>query len=157
MKPLPDSRNHEKSLEHMLASFEDLRFGVLATSDAGMPYTSLIAFALTPDRTSVIFATRRATRKYRNMMRQHGVSILLDNRSQTPADLSRAEAVTLVGRAKPLRSGRRKEVCSKIFLDKHPQLAAFVEEPGTALVTVLIQQAIHVSQVQKVARWIRET
>ena len=151
-----DNPSGGNKLRQMLASFDDLRFAVLATSDEGRPYASLIAFALTPDRTTVIFATPKATRKYRNMMRQRFVSILIDNRSQTPEDLSHAEAVTLVGTAKTLRTGSRKTEYSKIFSDRHPQLAGFIHEPDTALVAVVVEEAIHVTQFQNVAVWKRE-
>lgn len=146
----------ERNLKQMLASFEDLRFAVLATSDEGRPYASLIAFAFTPDRQTVIFATPKATRKYRNMMSQKSVSILIDNRSGTPEDLSHAEAITLVGPARPVRAGARKEEYRKVFKDKHPQLASFIDDPGTALMAMLIEQAVHVTRFQDVSAWMRE-
>ena len=137
----------------MLASFEDLRFAVLATSDDGRPYASLIAFAFTPDRQTVIFATSKATRKYRNMMSQKCVSILIDNRSGTPEDLSHAEAITLVGTAKPVRAGARKDAYRKVFREKHPRFAHFIDDPGPALMAMVIEQAVHVTRFQDVSAW----
>ncbi|NTW07800.1 MAG: HEPN domain-containing protein, partial [Syntrophaceae bacterium] len=40
----------QMTIEEMLAPFEALRVAVLATVEEGKPYTSIIAFALTPDR-----------------------------------------------------------------------------------------------------------
>ena len=151
------NQGKEQSLGQMLASLDNLRFAVLATSDEGRPYASLIAFAFTPDRETVIFATPKATRKYRNIIGEPSVSILIDNRSQTPEDLSRAEAVTLVGTARPVRNGVRKEEYSKLFKVKHPQLADFINEPGTALVTVGIEQAVHVTRFQDVSVWTKDS
>ncbi len=145
------SRSEETSLKQMLASFEDLRFAVLATSDEGRPYASLIAFALTPDLTTIVFATRTATRKYKNMMHQRSVSVLIDDRFQTPEDLSRAQAVTLVGTARPVRAGSRRAKYAKLLSDRHPKLAGFIDEPGTAVVAVAVEEAIHVTQFQNVA------
>ena len=150
------NQGEERNLKQMLASFEDLRFAVLATSDEGRPYASLIAFAFTPDCQTVIFATPKATRKYRNMMSQKSVSILIDNRSGTPEDLSRAEAVTLVGTARPVRAGARKEEYREVFHKKHPPLASFIDDPGTALMAMLIEQAIHVTRFQDVSAWTKE-
>jgi nitroimidazol reductase NimA-like FMN-containing flavoprotein (pyridoxamine 5'-phosphate oxidase superfamily) len=147
------TREEKGDLGQMLAPFNELRFAVLATSDEGRPYASLIAFAFTPDRRTVIFATPKATRKYRNIRGQQSVSILIDNRSQTPEDLSRAEAVTLVGRAKLVRGGARKEEYRKVFTGIHPQLAGFIDEPGTALMAVVIEQAVHVTRFQDVSVW----
>jgi heme iron utilization protein len=145
-----------KDLTQILASFGGLRYAVLATSDEGRPYASLIAFALTPNCKIVIFATSKATRKYRNIMSERSVSILIDNRSQTPEDLSHAEAVTLVGTVRSIRAGVRKEEYSKVFLDKHPPLAGFINEPGTALMAMVIEQAIHVTRFQDVSAWIKQ-
>ena len=150
------NRKEERNIKQMLASFEDLRFAVLATSDERRPYASLIAFAFTPDCQTVIFATPKATRKYRNMMSQKSVSILIDNRSGTPEDLSRAEAVTLVGTARLVRAGARREEYRKVFREKHPGLAGFIDDPGTALMAMLIEQAIHATRFQDVSAWTKE-
>ena len=151
-----DSEGRDQAGWVMPPSFADLRFAVLATSDEGRPYTSLIAYALTPDCRTVIFATKKATQKYRNLKEQPSVSILIDNRSQTPQDLGHAEAVTLLGTAKPLRAGARKEEYTGIFTARHPQLADFVNDPGTALLAMTIEQAVHVTQFQNVSVWTRE-
>jgi nitroimidazol reductase NimA-like FMN-containing flavoprotein (pyridoxamine 5'-phosphate oxidase superfamily) len=154
MNKQQEGSNQEKGqdLARMLAPFDDLRFAVLATSDKGRPYASLIAFAFTPDRQTVIFGTPKATRKYRNIRDQRYVSILIDNRSQTPEDLRRAEAVTLVGTARPLKTEKH----IRVFTDKHPQLAGFIDEPGTALVAVTIEQAVYVTQFQAVSTWTKQ-
>jgi nitroimidazol reductase NimA-like FMN-containing flavoprotein (pyridoxamine 5'-phosphate oxidase superfamily) len=62
-------------------------FAVLATDDDGKPYTSLINFALSPDCKAVIFATPRATRKYRNMIKTKCVALLIDNWSKKAKNL----------------------------------------------------------------------
>ncbi|HVN25826.1 MAG TPA: pyridoxamine 5'-phosphate oxidase family protein [Syntrophorhabdales bacterium] len=145
--------DQKKDLSQILSVFEDLRFAVLATSGEGKPYASLIAFAFTADRRNVIFATSKATRKYKNMMNQGSVSILIDNRSQRPEDLSRAEAVTLLGTARLVRAGARKKEYSNIFLGKHPELSTFIDDPGTALMMMAIEEAIHVTRFQNVSVW----
>jgi heme iron utilization protein len=151
------NQRKEQTLWQMLASFDDLRFAVLATSEDGRPYASLIAFTFTADRQTLIFATPKATRKYRNIRGQPSVSILVDNRSQTPEDLSRAEAVTLTGTAKSVRGGARRKEYSRIFTDKHPQLVDFINEPGTALIEVVIEEAVHVTRFQHVSTWAKGT
>ncbi len=143
----------EQDLAQLLAPFQALRFAVLATSDEGRPYASLIAFALMPNFQKVIFATSRETRKYKNMMSQRSVSILIDNRSQTPDDLNSAEAVTLIGSVQPLTQGAGKEECIRIFLDKHPQLTSFIDDAETALMTMSIEEAVHVTRFQNVTLW----
>jgi nitroimidazol reductase NimA-like FMN-containing flavoprotein (pyridoxamine 5'-phosphate oxidase superfamily) len=140
-------------LEEMLKAFDALRFGVLATSDKGKPYTSLIAFALTPNRRTLIFATPKATSKYENMISEPAVSILLDNRSQEAEDVHRAQAVTLLGTAKDVIIDAQKAEYRTLLLERHPELAAFIDEPGTSLIAVTLQQAVHVANFQNVSRW----
>ena len=148
----PD-QGKESSLEGMLASFENLRFAVLATSDEGRPYTSLVAFALTSDRRTLIFATPRATSKYRNIVGQPAVSVLIDDRSQSAGDLSSAQAVTLLGFARELKSAAEKARYRKVFVMKHPELAAFIEASDTTLIAVSIKQAVHVTRFKEVSHW----
>lgn len=140
-------------IEKMLAAFDSLRFAVLATSDKGKPYTSLIAFALTPDRHTLIFATPKATSKYKNIKSEPAVSILLDNRSQDAEDFHSAQAITLLGTAKEVRTAAQKAEYRQILVNRQPELAAFIEEPGTSLIAVTIRQAVHVERFQKVSRW----
>lgn len=141
------------SLEEMLLPFSDLRFAVLATSDEGRPYTSLVAFALTPDRRTLIFATAKGTSKYRNIRNEPAVSILIDNRSQHADDLLGAQAVTLLGTTKEVTTAARTAEYREIFTERHPKLAAFLREEGTALVAVMIQQAVHVTGLRDVSHW----
>ena len=143
----------QMTIEEMLKAFDALRFAVLATSDKGRPYTSLIAFALTPDRHTLIFATPRATSKYENISSEPAVSILLDNRSQDAEDFHSAQAVTLLGTAKEVRTAAQKAEYRQILVNRHPELAAFIDEPGTSLIAVTVRQAVHVAHFQDVSRW----
>ena len=143
----------QMNIEEMLAPFEALRFAVLATSEEGKPYTSIIAFAITADRRTLIFATSSATRKYRNIINQPAVSILLDNRSQNAYDIDNAQAVTLLGTAKNVRTNAKKAEYRLIFVNRHPQLANFIDDPETALIAVTIQQAVYVAHFKDVSCW----
>lgn len=128
-------------------------FAVLATDDGGQPYTSLINFALAPDYKTIIFATPRATRKYRNMIKTKSVAILIDSRSKKTKNLMGTEAVTVIGSARPLRRGRAWEAFANIYSKKHPDLAEFVHSPSTALMVVNATRCIHVSQFQTISVW----
>lgn len=143
----------QMTLEEMLTAFDELRFAVLATSDKGRPYTSLIAFALTPDRRKLIFATPKATSKYKNISIEPAVSILLDNRSQDADDFHSAQAVTLLGTAREVRTAIQKAEYRLVLVNRHPELASFIDEPGTSLIAVSIRQAVHVANFQDVSRW----
>ncbi len=143
----------QMTIEEMLEPFEALRVAVLATVGEGKPYTSIIAFALTLDRRTLLFTTSSATRKYKNIISQPAVSILLDNRSQSADDINRAQALTLLGTAKKVRAGAKKSEYRALFVSRHPELADFIDDPKTALIAVTIQQAVHVARFKDVSVW----
>ena len=63
---------------------------VLSTQQEGQPYASLVAFASNDDLTRLYFATTRSTRKFANIMKDSRVAMLIDNRSNNPADFQQA-------------------------------------------------------------------
>jgi uncharacterized pyridoxamine 5'-phosphate oxidase family protein len=128
-------------------------FAVLATEDAGRPYTSLIAFALSPDLTKVLFATPKTTRKYRNILKGKHVALLIDDRSRKEKTLLQAEALTIVGVAAPIKRGKARDELAALFVRKHPALKEFVQSSTTALISVAIKECVHVSQFQTVSVW----
>lgn len=129
------------------------KHAVLATVFGRSPYTSLIAYALTPDLRSVVFATPKATGKYRNMLRNSRVSLLIDTRTNTNKDYLGAEALTILGAAKTVRRGRGWGEMAGVLIQKHPDLAEFVNAPGTALMRVKIERCIHAGRFQTVSEW----
>ena len=130
------------------------RHAALATDAGGAPYLSLVAFALAPGGAAVLFATPRRSRKYRNLRANPRVSLLLDTRGERDRDYGSAEAITLVGRARVLRTGSSPwREAGEILLARHPALAAFLKAATTALVRVEIEEAVHVGGFQKVTTW----
>jgi nitroimidazol reductase NimA-like FMN-containing flavoprotein (pyridoxamine 5'-phosphate oxidase superfamily) len=129
-------------------------FAVLNTVGQGLPYSNLVSFAATDDLRSLVFVTRRNTRKYRNMQDNDEVSLLIDNRTNTPADTSRAIAITVVGTAR--EETDNKSHFQAILLARHPQLRHFVEAPDSAIMLVTVReyivaafdkiQSVHISQ-----------
>ena len=135
---------------------ESQRSAVLATTQpGGQPYLSLMAFAATPDLKQLIVATERDTQKYANLMAEPRVALLVDNRSNVPADTEEAVAVTVLGRA-AAAPPRERDNLLPLFLAKHPHLEAFATSPSCALITVQVETYLVVQQFQKV-REIRMT
>lgn len=128
-------------------------FAVLATDDKGIPYASLVSFALTPDLKKIIFATPRGTRKYRNIIRSRNAALLIDSRSRKKKGLMEAEAVTIIGKGRPVKKGRTRDGFAATFTKKHPALEGFIQSPSTAIIVIDIVQCIHVSRFQTVSVW----
>jgi len=134
------------------------RSAVLATVDpSGAPYVSLVTFAYLPETAAMAFATPRKSAKYRNMLAEPRVSLMIDSRpeKQGKAALMKAEAVTVMGTARALRNGRKRDEAVKRLAFKSPELAEFAGAGTTAIVLVEIEKAVHVSGFQSVTVWER--
>jgi len=123
--------------------------GVLATQQHAQPYTSLMAFAHTPDLRHLIFATYRDTQKHANLMLNSAVSFLIDDRSNDPADYQHAVAISVCGCAQAIPDGERAQFLA-IYLAKHPTLRDFVTSPNCELLRVAASCYRVVSQFQGV-------
>ena len=123
--------------------------GVLATQQQAQPYTSLMAFAHTPDLRYLIFATLRDTQKHANLLLNSAVSFLIDDRSNDPADYQHAVAISVCGCAQAIPDDERARFLA-LFLAKHPTLVEFVSSPDCALLRVAVSCYRVVSQFQAV-------
>ncbi len=139
--------------ERIRALDKSEHFAVLATTDGGEPYASLVAYAFTPDLRTLIFATPRKTQKYRNIRASGRVALLIDSRSKKRKDLLGAEAMTVMGAARTVRRGPAWDGLAAVFLEKHPALKEFIGSPSTALVAVDLVRCVHVSAFQTVTVW----
>jgi len=126
---------------------------VLATAFRGKPYTSIVAFALTKDMKGALFATPKDTLKYKNLIKNSHVAILIDNRKNKVHDYMGAESVTILGTAKAVRRGKRWQEYARILVRKHPALREFVKAPSTALILVEAIRCLHVSHFQVISEW----
>ena len=148
------TRKGTVAIPEKLKDFDEREyFAVLATDDAGSPYTSLISYAITPDLKMAIFATPKGTRKYRNILHSAQVALLIDNRSKSRRRLLKTEAITIIGAAKQVRKGKKWGDLAVIFLRKHPDLEEFLNAPTTALIAVQIIQCVHVGHFQTLSVW----
>ena len=129
------------------------RHAVLATDGKGQPYTSLVAFALTDDASGIIVATPKKTRKYRNIIRNNRVSLLIDTRTNSARGYLQSEAMTILGTATPVRKSRKRDALAGLLVKKHPALADFVQSSSTALVFVTLEKVLHVGRFQIVSQW----
>ena len=76
---------------------ESQYFAVLSTKGETHPYCSLVGFVATADMSHIVFATMKATRKFRNLSADAFVSLLIDNRTNRIEDLKDASALTVLG------------------------------------------------------------
>jgi nitroimidazol reductase NimA-like FMN-containing flavoprotein (pyridoxamine 5'-phosphate oxidase superfamily) len=135
--------------ERLKGLFETQGLGVLSTCREGRPYSSLIGFVATADLKSIVFATLRHTRKYRNLTDNERISILIDSRTNRVDDFSDAVAVTAIGTARETGGTDREELAG-LYLQRHFYLKDFVHDPNCAIIIMDVKRYILVSQFQQV-------
>ncbi len=123
--------------------------GVLATQHDQQPYTSLMAFAVTPDLRWIVFATYRATQKHANLLANPRVSLLIDNRTNESVDYHDAVAISAQGTVSQVDGARRAELL-QIYLRKHSELSDFVTAADCVLLQLEVERYYVVSQFQNV-------
>ena len=136
MEKLTDLRRKLKEL------FDKQRIGVLSTQKKNRPYASLVAFAVTDDLKSFVFATPRTTRKYSNIMASGRAALLIDNRSNKLSDFRKAMAVTVVGTVRELRKSKKSRLI-QLYTHKHFHLEDFIKSP-TCAVLCLEAETLHI-------------
>jgi nitroimidazol reductase NimA-like FMN-containing flavoprotein (pyridoxamine 5'-phosphate oxidase superfamily) len=129
-------------------------FAVLCTQGEGQPYGSVVAFAFDHDLKSFVFATPRATRKFRLLSQCDRVALVVDNRGRFPEDLMKVGAVTVTGKAQQLEPGPKFDEWARLLTARHPYLKSFVESPSTALFRVKAIRFLFVTRFQEVRQWI---
>ena len=115
-------------------------FAVLNTLCEGLPYSNLVAFTATDDLKALVFVTSREARKYKNMQENRNISLLIDNRTNQPSDVSQAVAITVIGSAR--EAIENKSSLQAIFLNRHPHLQQFVDNSNNAMMLVTVREYI---------------
>lgn len=130
---------------------ENQKIAVLGTSKDDEPYSCLVAFAMTDDLKELIFATIRQRLKYRNIMANPRVTLIIDNRDVSDSDFSDTTSITMIGTARDIRSDGRDQYVS-ILLDRHPSLSDFVNSRECAIISVIIDKLYIVSKFESVVK-----
>lgn len=152
-EPAPDHGPGE-DLDKVIGRLIDSQaYGVLCTQGQGQPYGSLVAYAMTPALDAAVFATPKATRKYRLLSECALVALVVDNRSALPGQLMDVEAVTATGHAHEVPQGPEFDRWSRLLIDRHPYLDTFVGSESSALFSIDIVRYLYVTRFQEVREW----
>ena len=142
-----------EQLQQTIRSLLDSQIqAVLATQHQQQPYTSLMAFAVTPDLRQIIFATYRATQKYANLRANPLASLLIDNRCNDCDDYRNAIAISVQGAVREVDRDRHAELL-ELYANRHPQLRDFVTAADCALLQLDVECYYMVSRFQNVTEW----
>jgi nitroimidazol reductase NimA-like FMN-containing flavoprotein (pyridoxamine 5'-phosphate oxidase superfamily) len=141
--------NKDQAWERLRRLLHGQPLGVLATSAANNTHAALVAFVASDDLHELVFATSRATRKFRSLQENSNASLLVDDRRNDVRDFRDACAVTAHGRAAMVDSGRLQELRDR-YIQKHPHLEDFVRSPSCALIRIVVESYDLVGNFQEV-------
>ncbi|MFX1271647.1 MAG: pyridoxamine 5'-phosphate oxidase family protein [Promethearchaeota archaeon] len=140
-----------KTQEKLAQLFDSQLIAVLGTSSDDDPYTCLVGFKFTSDLKNVIFATMRNRLKYRQISSNPRVSLIIDDRKNSPSDFNHATSVTIVGTAIDTEEPERERLAD-MLVEKHPFLKDFVKDPSCAIMKVMVERMYIVGDFEKVQK-----
>jgi nitroimidazol reductase NimA-like FMN-containing flavoprotein (pyridoxamine 5'-phosphate oxidase superfamily) len=112
---------------------------VLATVSGGKPHCSLMSYCADEEGHTLYLASHRETRKYANAVENPTVSLLMDTReSGTGGGRTAIQALTVSGEFQAITDPVGQERARTQFLQKHPYLRAFLDEPGVEMFSIKI-------------------
>lgn len=127
---------------------------VLATCVENRPHCSLMAYVV--DSQDVLYlATLTTTRKYKNILQNPYVSVLVDNRNLSPQTHPR-QALTVSGIGTPIGDTRIRSEWLDRIVDKHPRLQELAELPDVAVVAVRPTAFLFMDGALKSVRFVLE-
>jgi heme iron utilization protein len=129
------------SFDKIKNMFKSQRLAVLATIYESKPYCNLVAFAETNDCKSLIFATNRNTSKYRNLLKNRQVSLLIDDRTNLRGGFGKNVAITALGLAEEV-SPEEKPYFAELLISKHPDITSFIKGSDNTIFVVRISEYI---------------
>lgn len=128
------------------------RFAVLATEGNGQPHTSLIAITPVENFSQLIFATYRNTLKYRNLMQNNKVAVLVEGEHVNSKGLKESVVLTIIGHTQEINI-EENEASFQAHLKQHPELESFMLSTDCALILVIAKTYQVVLGIDDI-RWI---
>jgi len=144
------ARDREGPEARVRRLLEGQKLCVLCTTGDEGPHASLVAFAPFGNSRQVVFATPKATRKYRNLMRDPRASLLVDDRSRAAKGFEAGSALTVTGKVRE-GSGAARDEYLGLYLARHPSMREFAGAPDAAVMVLDVEVCQVVSRLKDVA------
>jgi general stress protein 26 len=144
---------HPATSKHTIQQLLDsIGFAILATESAGQPHASLVAVTPFQGWRQLVFATYRETQKYRNLMQNRRVAVLMDGCKAGRGVEQTGLVVTAVGHAQDIPADQH-AAAMQAHLKRHPDLASFLLSPDCVLVAVSVETYQVVRSIDDVTWW----
>jgi nitroimidazol reductase NimA-like FMN-containing flavoprotein (pyridoxamine 5'-phosphate oxidase superfamily) len=144
------AKTEESSEARVRRLLEGQKLGVLCTAGEEGPHASLVAFAAVGNFRQVVFATPKATLKYRNLKRDPRASVLVDDRSRAAKGFEEGSALTVSGKAREATGAEREEFLGR-YLARHPSMREFAGAADAAVMVLDVDLFRVVSRLKNVA------
>jgi uncharacterized pyridoxamine 5'-phosphate oxidase family protein len=146
-------KNKKFSLgEYIARAIQGSHFAVLATEGDGQPHASLIAITPINGFRQLIFATYRSTNKYRNLIHNRKVAVLIEIGDPGNSEPDEGFVLTAFGSALEIDSAEN-EADLYAHLKRHPDLEMFLRSKDCALIRVTLQKFQLVHGIDDVRWW----
>ena len=120
---------------------------VLATTDGNTPHCSLMAYIAAKDGDRLYLVTPRNTKKYQNIRRHPGVSLLIDTRGEQSRSLT--EALTVAGTCHVLEDVEEISKVKEAFKHQHPHLETLIGRGSIAFLYVVFETFLFLEGPEK--------
>jgi len=124
-------------LEDMLALVRGNHLCVLATVHQGEPHTSLMAYLSGEGGCRVYLISSSQTQKYRNVLAEPWVSLLIDDRQEATQE-GAIKALSLRGACAPAPPEEQEGLKAR-FARELPHLAGIVADPAAVVLAVKVR------------------
>ena len=127
-------------IEKMKALAKQWDMCVLATVADGIPHCSLMAYVTDEDCREIYMVTKKKTKKYKNLIENPSVSLLIDTREEHSGIHRReAKALTVSGVSQEIGDKNKITMVRAKLLETHPHLQTFFDDPDVGIVGVKIK------------------
>jgi nitroimidazol reductase NimA-like FMN-containing flavoprotein (pyridoxamine 5'-phosphate oxidase superfamily) len=112
---------------------------VLATASENKPHCSLMAYVTDDPCSEIYMVTNRDTRKYRNLVQNPTVSLLIDTRDEVrDSNRLEAKALTVEGEFRQIEDTEKKGFVRDGLRAKHPHLEELISHPNAEVFCIRI-------------------
>jgi nitroimidazol reductase NimA-like FMN-containing flavoprotein (pyridoxamine 5'-phosphate oxidase superfamily) len=134
-------------LDQIKALAREENMCVLATDAGGKPYCSLMAYVTDESCEEIYMVTHRSTQKYKNLLENPAVSLLIDSREKTPR--SRIQALTVEGSFHKVTDVAKETKVKRMLIDSHPHLAEFAAHADAELLCIKVESFLLLDGLSK--------
>ncbi len=123
------------------------RHCVMATAENSQPYCSLMNYAADESCTRIYMATSKNSRKYRNLVWNPKVSLLIDDRHASPP-----LALTVIGTFEKIADPEEIKRLRNHLLENSPDIKAFLDGPDAALICIRVCSVVFLDNLSHAYR-----